>query len=73
LESVHETGSSPRLGTVYGRRRKRRERDPTATHARKGDFQLTLQRYAAERFLYRLGISPYRDRFVLKGAMLFVL
>ena len=45
----------------------------TATHARKGDFQFTLQRYAAERFLYRLGVSQYRDRFVLKGAMLFVL
>ena len=44
-----------------------------ATNKRKGDFQLTLQRYCAERFLYRLGVSPYRDRFVLKGAMLFVL
>jgi hypothetical protein len=41
--------------------------------ARKGEFQLTLQRYVAERFLYRLGVSPHRDRFVLKGAMLFVL
>jgi len=40
-----------------------------ATKSRQGDFQLTLQRYAAERFLYRLGVSPYRDRFVLKGAM----
>jgi predicted nucleotidyltransferase component of viral defense system len=27
--------------------------------------------YAAERFLYRLAQSKYRDRFVLKGAMLF--
>ncbi len=43
------------------------------TRTRKGDFQLTLQRYVAERFLYRLGVSPHRDRFVLKGAMLFVL
>lgn len=33
-------------------------------------FQLLLQRYGAERFLYRLGESVYRDRFVLKGAML---
>ncbi len=32
-----------------------------------------LGRYAIERFLYRLGRSPYRDRFVLKGAMLFTL
>lgn len=44
-----------------------------ATRKRKGDFQLTLHRYVAERFLYRLGASALRDRFVLKGAMLFVL
>lgn len=37
------------------------------------DFQFLLQRYAAERFLYRLGQSAHRDRFVLKGAMLFAL
>lgn len=37
---------------------------------RREDFNLTLQRYAAERFLYRLGASPYRQQFVLKGAML---
>jgi predicted nucleotidyltransferase component of viral defense system len=37
------------------------------------DYQFLLQRYAAERFLYRLGQSPHRDRFVLKGAMLFAL
>ena len=43
------------------------------TRQRGGDFNLTLQRYAAERFLYRLGASPLRERFVLKGAMLFVL
>ncbi|BCW92318.1 MAG: hypothetical protein KatS3mg007_0212 [Thermoanaerobaculum sp.] len=37
------------------------------------DFNLLLQRYAAERFLYRLGCSDYRNHFVLKGAMLFPL
>lgn len=37
------------------------------------DFQFLLERYAGERFLYRLGESAYRDRFVLKGAMLFAL
>lgn len=37
------------------------------------DFQFLLQRYAAERFLYRLGVSSHRHRFVLKGAMLFAL
>lgn len=30
-----------------------------------------LVRYARERFLYRLACSPHRDRFVLKGAVLF--
>lgn len=33
-------------------------------------LDLLLTRYALERFLYRLSISPHRDRFVLKGAML---
>jgi hypothetical protein len=41
--------------------------------ARGDDFNLTLKRYAAKRFLYRLGMSPHRSRFVLKGAMLFAL
>jgi predicted nucleotidyltransferase component of viral defense system len=35
------------------------------------EFQLTLANYVIERFLYRLGRSPLRDRFVLKGAVLF--
>lgn len=38
--------------------------------ARGEDFNLLLKRYAAERLLYRLGASPQRGRFVLKGAML---
>ncbi len=37
------------------------------------DAQFGLQRYAAERFLYRLGESPHRERYVLKGAALFAL
>jgi restriction endonuclease S subunit/predicted nucleotidyltransferase component of viral defense system len=37
------------------------------------DAQFGLQRYAAERFLYRLGKSSHRERFVLKGAALFAL
>jgi len=37
------------------------------------DFQFLLQRYAAERLLYRLRQSAHRGRFVLKGAMLFAL
>ena len=34
------------------------------------EFQLLLARYACERFLYRLGASPVRDRCILKGATL---
>lgn len=37
------------------------------------DFQLLLTQYGLERFLYRLSQSGYRDRFILKGAMLFML
>ena len=33
-------------------------------------FGEVLQHFALERFLYRLSQSPYRDRFVLKGALL---
>lgn len=33
-------------------------------------FELLLTRYALERLLYRLSISPHRNRFVLKGALL---
>jgi hypothetical protein len=35
------------------------------------DFNLTLNRYALERFLYRLSISPARENYWLKGALLF--
>ena len=39
---------------------------------RSGDeFQRVLDRYGAERFLFRLGRSPHAERVVLKGAMLF--
>lgn len=34
------------------------------------DFGLLLNRFAAERILYRLAQSPHRDRFALKGASL---
>jgi predicted nucleotidyltransferase component of viral defense system len=33
-------------------------------------FNEVLQRFALERFLYRLGHSPYARRFVLKGALM---
>jgi predicted nucleotidyltransferase component of viral defense system len=36
------------------------------------DYNVLLVRYALERLLYRLSVSKHRNRFVLKGAMLFV-
>ncbi len=36
-------------------------------------FDALLNRFGRERLLYRIGISEYRDRFLLKGAMLFAL
>ena len=38
----------------------------------KEDFNLLLSRYGMERFLYRLSVSPHNDRFILKGASLFL-
>ncbi|HQQ68742.1 MAG TPA: nucleotidyl transferase AbiEii/AbiGii toxin family protein [Alicycliphilus sp.] len=37
------------------------------------DFNQVLVRFALERILYRLTQSPYADRFLLKGALLFTL
>ena len=39
-------------------------------HATGLDFQFLLARYACERFLFRLGASPMRERCVVKGASL---
>ncbi len=41
-------------------------------HALGEDYQRVLNRFAMERFLYRVGISDLRDRLVLKGANLFL-
>ena len=41
--------------------------------AEQTDFQLFLDRYGCERFLYRLGKSEVRDQYVLKGASLLAL
>jgi predicted nucleotidyltransferase component of viral defense system len=40
---------------------------------RREDFNLLLTRFALERFLFRLGQSTLRERFVSKGAALFTL
>ena len=41
--------------------------------ATRQDFNLTLTHYGLERLLYRLSISQYADRYLLKGALLFSL
>ena len=47
-----------------------RQRLLNLAHARVQPMDLLLTRYALERLLHRLGLSPHRERFVLKGAML---
>lgn len=47
-----------------------RQRLLNLAHARSQPMELLLIRYALERLLHRLSLSPHRDRFVLKGAML---
>lgn len=56
-----------------GRAESIRHRLRNELRARGEDVTLGLQRYAVERFLYRLGRSAYRERFVLKGATLFAI
>jgi predicted nucleotidyltransferase component of viral defense system len=59
--------------SAQGRAESIRQRIRNRLRERGEDVQFGLQRYAIERFLYRLGVSPHRDRFVLKGATLFAL
>jgi hypothetical protein len=50
-----------------------RDRLTQRARANADHVQLVLTRYAIERLLYRLSVSPHRDSFVLKGATLFSL
>lgn len=56
-----------------GRAESIRQRLRNELRARGEDVTLGLPRYAVERFLYRLGRSRHRERFVLKGATLFAI
>ena len=47
-----------------------RQRLLNLAHVRGQPMELLLTRYALERLLHRLSLSPHRERFVLKGAML---
>ena len=58
---------------VDGRVASIRQRLLDRARTRGEDFQLVLDRFAVERLLYRLSISPHRDQFLLKGALLFAL
>jgi hypothetical protein len=56
-----------------GRAESIRHRLRNELRARGEDITLGLPRYAVERFLYRLGRSSHRERFILKGATLFAI
>lgn len=56
-----------------GRAESIRQRLRNELKSRGEDVTLGLPRYAVERFLYRLGRSSHRERFVLKGATLFAI
>jgi predicted nucleotidyltransferase component of viral defense system len=47
-----------------------RQRLKNLSNEKQRDFGLLLVNYGLERLIYRLSVSPYRDRFVLKGGML---
>jgi predicted nucleotidyltransferase component of viral defense system len=48
-----------------------RDRLLNLARARREDFNFVLNRYAMERLLYRLSVSPHGRTFILKGAILF--
>lgn len=50
-----------------------RQRLLDRARARGEEFQFVLDRFAVERLLYRLSVSPHCDQFLLKGALLFAL
>ena len=45
----------------------------TLAKQRGDDYSLLLNRFAMERLLARVSTSPYAERFLLKGALLFAL
>lgn len=50
-----------------------RQRLKNLSREKQRDFGLLLVNYGLERLIYRLSVSDYRDRFVLKGGMLVTL
>ncbi|MCY4187624.1 MAG: nucleotidyl transferase AbiEii/AbiGii toxin family protein, partial [Bryobacterales bacterium] len=48
-----------------------RARLQNVARTNRASFERVLTRYALERLLFRLSASPHKERFVLKGAMLY--
>ncbi len=48
-----------------------RARQQVFAREQQANFQHVLTRYALERLLFRLSVSPHKEVFVLKGAMLY--
>ena len=59
--------------TIVNMAHSARERLKNMAKASGRDADYLFQRYAFERFFYRIGQSPHADRFILKGASLFTL
>ena len=55
--------------TIVNMAHSARERLKNMAKASGRDADYLFQRYAFERFFYRIGQSPYADRFILKGAV----
>jgi hypothetical protein len=49
-----------------------RQRLLNKAHDTNRPYNELLQYYAIERFLYRLSQPPYADKFILKGALMFL-
>lgn len=49
-----------------------RQRLLNLSRKRREDFNFVLTQYVIQRLLYRLSVSDYKDQFLLKGAMLFL-
>jgi len=50
-----------------------RQRLLSLSRERREAFDFMLKQYVIQRLLYRLSVSDYKDQFLLKGAMLFLI
>jgi len=61
-----------RENPVSGNAASIRQRLLNLARERNENFDFVLKQYVIQRLLYRLSLSEYRDQFLLKGAMLFL-